>query len=173
VGDAIVAQFIDRKTGIRTELNGKVIEDGSVSNVYMVNTNIPGINKGANASVWESTHFKELLGDAGLAPGEGFVLRSDDGNYKLRIGLQSAYKFEPVYQEGDYGNRRAFFVLRPIFAGTFFKEWIRFWTSLELVSNPPYLLDSYVEVQPRPAIGVRAVESPGASSTLRRLWKAS
>jgi len=94
-------------------------------------------------------------GASGWMPGEGFVLRSDDGNYKLRIGLQSAYKFEPVYQEGDYGNRRAFFVLRPIFAGTFFKEWIRFWTSLELVQNPPYLLDSYVEVQPRPEIGVR------------------
>ena len=57
-------------------------------------------------------------GPSGWTAGEGFVLRSDDGNYKLRIGLQAAYKVEPIYQDGDFRNRRAFFVLRPIFAGT-------------------------------------------------------
>jgi hypothetical protein len=94
-------------------------------------------------------------GQAGWIPSTGFVVRSDDGNYKLRIGLQTGYKFEPVSVDGDFQNRRAFFVLRPIFAGNLFKEWIRYWTSLELASNPPYLLDSYVEVNPIKEVGVR------------------
>jgi hypothetical protein len=94
-------------------------------------------------------------GPSGWTPGEGFILRSDDGNYKLRIGLQAAYKVEPTYQDGDFRDRRAFFVLRPIFAGSLFKPWIRFWTSLELNSNPPFLLDSYVELNPVTEFGVR------------------
>jgi hypothetical protein len=94
-------------------------------------------------------------GPSGWIPDQGFVLRSDDGNYKLRIGLQSAYKFEPRNQAGDFQNRPAFFVLRPIFAGSFWKPWIRFWTSLELASNPPFLLDSYVEINPVDEFGVR------------------
>jgi hypothetical protein len=94
-------------------------------------------------------------GASGWIAGEGFILKSSDNNYKLRVGLQSAYKVEPTYQDGDFQDRRAFFVLRPIFAGTFFKDWIRFWTSLELASNPPYLLDSYVEINPVTEFGIR------------------
>jgi hypothetical protein len=94
-------------------------------------------------------------GQSGWLQGEGFVLRSDDGNYKLRIGLQTAYKVEPIYQDGEFRDRRAFFVLRPVFAGSFLEDWIRFWTSLELNSNPPYVLDSYVEIQPVKEFGIR------------------
>jgi hypothetical protein len=94
-------------------------------------------------------------GDSGFTMGEGFILRSEDNNYKLRIGMQTAYKVEPIYQDGDFRDRRAFFVLRPIFAGSFFKDWIRFWTSLELASNPPYVLDSYVELNPVDEFGLR------------------
>jgi hypothetical protein len=95
------------------------------------------------------------IGPSGWKAGEGFLIRSGDDNYKLRIGLQGAYKFEPLYQDGHPQDRRAFFVLRPIIAGSFYKPWIRFWTSLELASNPPYLLDSYVELQPIDEFGAR------------------
>jgi hypothetical protein len=98
---------------------------------------------------------KAQPGASGWIGGEGFILKSDDDLYRLRIGMQTAYKVEPTYQAGDFQDRRAFFVLRPIFAGNIYKTWIRFWTSLELNSNPPYLLDSYVEVQPMPELGVR------------------
>jgi hypothetical protein len=94
-------------------------------------------------------------GPSGWNPDQGFVLVSQDASYKFRLGLQSAYKFEPVYQEGEFRDRRSFFVLRPIFAGNFYKDWIRFWTSLELNGNPPFLLDSYVEIQPVKAFGAR------------------
>jgi hypothetical protein len=93
-------------------------------------------------------------GPSGWKPGEGFILGSGD-DFKLRIGFQGGYKFEPVYQDGHAQDRRAFFVLRPIMAGNFFKPWIRFWTSLELASNPPYVLDSYVELQPVAEFGAR------------------
>jgi hypothetical protein len=95
------------------------------------------------------------IGPSGWIPDEGFILGSGDGLHKLRIGMQTAYKFEPRYQDGAWRDRRAFFVLRPIFAGNFYKKWIRFWTSLELNSNPPYLLDSYIEVNPINEFGIR------------------
>jgi hypothetical protein len=92
---------------------------------------------------------------AGWIKGKGFVIQSPDAAYRLRIGLQAAYKFEPVYQNGDFINRNTFFVLRPNISGNFLKEWINYWTSFELASNPPYLLDSYVEAMPCKEIGLR------------------
>src|SRR5206468_4250515 len=79
---------------------------------------------------------------AGWIPGTGFVMQSEDAAYRLRVGMQAAYKFEPVFQNGEWTDRNTFFVLRPILSGNFLKEWIHFWTSMELASNPPYLLDS-------------------------------
>ena len=92
---------------------------------------------------------------AGFIPGSGFVIQSEDTAYKLRVGLQAAYKFEPVYRDGTYQNRNTFFVLRPILSGNFFREWIHFWTSMELASNPSYLLDSYIEIFPWKEFGLR------------------
>jgi len=92
---------------------------------------------------------------AGWIPGSGFVLQSEDAAFKLRIGLQAAYKFEPVYQAGSWQERNTFFVLRPSISGNFFKEWIHFWTSFEFAANPPYLLDSYVEIFPYKEFGLR------------------
>ncbi len=70
-------------------------------------------------------------------------------------GCRPATSSSRVYQDGDYQNRNTFFVLRPILSGNFFKEWIHFWTSIELASNPPFLLDSYVEIQPLKEFGLR------------------
>jgi hypothetical protein len=92
---------------------------------------------------------------AGYIPGSGFVIQSEDAAYKLRVGLQAAYKFEPVYRDGTHQNRNTFFVLRPILSGNFFREWIHFWTSMELAANPPYALDSYVEIFPLKEFGLR------------------
>jgi hypothetical protein len=107
----------------------------------------------ASAGVAAAANVKP--GASGWIAGQGFILRSEDDAYKLRIGLQAAYKIEPTYQDGDFRDRRAFFVLRPVFAGNIYKDWIRFWTSIELNSNPPYLLDSYVEIQPIDELGLR------------------
>jgi hypothetical protein len=85
---------------------------------------------------------------AGYVPGTGFVIQSPDAAYRLRVGLVAAYKFEPVYVNGSFQDRNAFFVMRPFLGGNFFKEWIHFWTSFEFASNPPFLLDSYVEIAP-------------------------
>ncbi len=92
---------------------------------------------------------------AGYVPGTGFVMQTEDLAYRLRVGLQAGYKFEPVYQDGSFQNRNTFFVLRPILSGNFFREWIHFWTSFEFASNPPYLLDSFVEIQPLKEFGLR------------------
>ena len=92
---------------------------------------------------------------AGWVKGAGFVIQSEDAKYRLRIGLQAAYKFEPVYQNGEFINRNTFFVLRPSISGNFLEDWIHFWTSFEFASNPPYLLDSYVEATPCKEFGIR------------------
>jgi hypothetical protein len=92
---------------------------------------------------------------AGYFPGEGFALKSTDGQFKLRIGLQAAYRFEPYWLDGEPQNRRTFFVLRPFMEGHVFRDWIRFWTSFEFAANPPYLLDSFIELQPIAEFGAR------------------
>ncbi|MBX5480660.1 MAG: hypothetical protein IRZ16_02250 [Myxococcaceae bacterium] len=95
----------------------------------------------------------------GFTPGKGFRLVSDDGNWSLRVGLQAGYRLQTLITPSTEGEARqptgSFFVVRPRVDGTLFKEWIRFWTSFEFASNPPFLLDSFVEAQPVPYFGVR------------------
>jgi hypothetical protein len=88
---------------------------------------------------------------------KGFAVSSDDGHYKLGVGLQSAYKLEPVWTDGGAASRTAFPFLRPRLYGNVFRPWISFWTSLELASpGSPFLLDSYVDLQPWKVLGLRA-----------------
>ncbi|RYZ36370.1 MAG: hypothetical protein EOO71_32085 [Myxococcaceae bacterium] len=88
--------------------------------------------------------------------GKGFAVASDDGNYRLGAGLQAAYKLEPVWEDGEAKSRTAFPFLRPRIEGNVYRPWIRFWTSLELASPlAPFLLDSYVDVQPWKTAGLR------------------
>lgn len=70
-GDSIVGQFLERRTGVKTKLG----DDGVVTSLFVVNTNIAGVDKGINASMFEGTHVRQLMGDAGLNRGDGFVLR--------------------------------------------------------------------------------------------------
>ncbi|MCY1035013.1 porin [Corallococcus sp. BB11-1] len=87
---------------------------------------------------------------------KGFAIASDDGNYRLGAGLQSGYKLEPVWQDGESKSRTAFPFLRPRIYGNVYRPWISFWTSLELASPlAPYVLDSYVDLQPWKVAGVR------------------
>ena len=82
----------------------------------------------------------------------------------MRIGLVGGYKFEPTYSDGAWQQRPTFFVLRPFLGGNFFREWIHFWTSVEFASNPPYLLDSYVELAPSKCSGFASASSSRRSS---------
>lgn len=92
-------------------------------------------------------------GVAGWYP--GFAIKSRDGKFKLRLGLQAAYRFEPYWRDGESQDRKTFFVLRPILEGHVFEKWIKFWTSFEFAANPPFLLDSYIELQPKKEFGAR------------------
>ncbi len=107
------------------------------------------------AQTGEAGDTSAPAGVAGYFPGEGFAIKSLDDEFKLRVGLQAAYRFEPYWRDGDSQNRRTFFVLRPFLEGHVFRKWIRYWTSFEFAGNPPYLLDSFVEIQPEPEIGLR------------------
>ena len=93
---------------------------------------------------------------SGYQPDRGFFLASPDGSYELRIGFVGGYKIEPEYNGGSFQDRTEFFVLRPFIEGYVFRRWIRFNTTLELVGNPPYLLNSYVDLRPTQALGLRA-----------------
>jgi Phosphate-selective porin O and P len=103
----------------------------------------------------EEEEGDEILGRAGWKPGTGFVIATDDESYLLRVGLQSGYKAELVRRDGEFQDRVPFFVLRPLITGNLFKPWIQFWTSMELARNPPYLLDSYVDIKPIDEFGLR------------------
>lgn len=92
---------------------------------------------------------------AGYFPGEGFALKSVDDRFELRLGLQGAYRFEPRWRDGQAIDRQPFFVLRPFIEGHLHRKWIRFKSSFEFASNPPFLLASYLEVRPIDEFGVR------------------
>jgi hypothetical protein len=92
---------------------------------------------------------------SGYTPDQGFFLASPDGDYRLRIGWVGGYKVEPDYNDGKFQDRNEFFVLRPFFEGYVFRPWITFKTELELLGNPPYLLNAYFDVRPIPQFGVR------------------
>ncbi len=99
------------------------------------------------------TDTEDKNGVAGWYP--GFAIKSKDDKFKLRIGLNAGYRFEPYWIDGESQNRKTFFVLRPFIEGHIFEDWIRYWTSFEFASNPPYLLDSYIELMPMPEAGLR------------------
>jgi hypothetical protein len=93
--------------------------------------------------------------DAGWDPEGGFILASPDRNYLLRVGFQAGIKAELLVADGDSQNRSGFFVLRPTLSGNIAKPWIRYWFSMELAANPPFILDAYAEIQPWDTFGLR------------------
>jgi hypothetical protein len=88
--------------------------------------------------------------------GEGFRILSDDGEWRLRVGLQGAVAYEPTFLEGQ-SNWNEFRVpfARLRVDGSIFKKWIRYWFSFEFNGFPPFLLDGYVEAQPWAGFGLR------------------
>lgn len=102
----------------------------------------------------ETKPAEEPKPEGGFFPKDGFTLRSSDEAWRARIRLQSFIRAS-VRVNGKAQLANPFMTLRPILEGQLYKKWIRYWTSLELAANPVYLLDSYVEIQPVDAIGVR------------------
>lgn len=109
----------------------------------------------ASASAPATEKTDEVKPEGGFFPKGGFVLRSSDEAFKLRLRLQSAIRAS-VRINGKAQLANPFMTLRPVLEGNLYKKWIRFWTSLELAANPVYLLDSYVEIEPVPEFGIRA-----------------
>jgi hypothetical protein len=82
------------------------------------------------------------------------VLRSEDEeSFRLKIGLAAAYRASVTFNPSAQ-VRNPFFALRPSLSGNIYKKWITFYTQLELVGNPPFLLDSLVQVQPWDELGI-------------------
>jgi hypothetical protein len=89
--------------------------------------------------------------------GEGFRIKSPDGNWSLRVGLQAAFSYQPIFRDG--ANNWSNFVLnyvRPRINGTLFRPWFQYWCSFEFKQFPPFLLDCYVEPKPWSFFGLRA-----------------
>ena len=109
-----------------------------------------------SAAVAEDATTQEAPKSAGYDPGAGFILRSPNDNYRLRIGLQGAYRFEPRYLNGVAQDRDSIFSARPSLGGNVVRPWITFLTTTELAANPPYLLFAYLDIRPIHAFGIRA-----------------
>ncbi|MBZ4407767.1 OprO/OprP family phosphate-selective porin [Myxococcus sp. XM-1-1-1] len=92
---------------------------------------------------------------AGHVPGEGFRLKSEDGAYLLRVALQAALKADLNWTQEGTLLQSSFGVLRPSLRGNVVRPWMRYWLSLELSRDSPYVLDAFVEVQPWEALGLR------------------
>ncbi len=84
----------------------------------------------------------------GYAPGEGFRLRSEDGNYVLRISLQAGFKVEPAWNEGDHVMDGTFPFLRPMIRGNMVREWLNYRLSFEAADGEPFVLDAFIDLTP-------------------------
>lgn len=84
----------------------------------------------------------------GYAAGEGFRLRSEDGDYVLRLALQGAFAAEPTWTDGNFKVDSPIKVLRPVFRGNLVEPWIGYWVSIELSRETPFLLDGYFDLHP-------------------------
>lgn len=87
-------------------------------------------------------------GFAGHVPGKGFRIESADGNYVLRLALQSAFAIEPVWHGGSSEFDSAIKVLRPSLRGNLVEPWVGYWVSVEFSQGTPFLLDGYFDLHP-------------------------
>ncbi len=88
-------------------------------------------------------------------PGEGFRLKSADGNYLLRIGLTAALKFEPAWTDGDADVRGSLARVRPALRGNFYKPWIHYLVAWELAAPSAFLTAASLEATPWDEFGAR------------------
>ena len=88
--------------------------------------------------------------------GEGFRIQSPDGNWRLRIGLQMAAFYQPLFvATGNDWSNFGFDYVRPHISGNLFRPWLEYWCSFEFKGFPPFLLDCYVEARPWKFFGIR------------------
>jgi hypothetical protein len=95
---------------------------------------------------------------AAWVKGEGFRIQSADGNWKLRVGLQLAFDYEPRWADSIGWNWSNFLLpyVRPRINGTLLRPWIEYWCSLEFRQFPPFLLDCMFDIRPWKFFGIRA-----------------
>ncbi|HVZ35990.1 MAG TPA: porin [Polyangiaceae bacterium] len=96
----------------------------------------------------------------GWYPDQGFAIRSPDEAFMLHVGLQAGFRIEPYWNNGKSQDRRTLLMFRPVLEGSVFREWFRFRGSFEFAQNPPYLVDAYVELQPRAEFRLRIGQQP-------------
>jgi hypothetical protein len=87
--------------------------------------------------------------------GEGFRMKSADGNYLLRVGLTAALKLEPARTEGDAEVRGSLAFVRPSIRGNFYKPWFHYSVAWELAAPSAFLLAANVEATPWDEFGAR------------------
>lgn len=110
VGDAVVAKFLARRTGIKTSLQ----EAASAIDVFVVDSTIRGIEGGAHGTIWGSTHINQLVEDNDLRAGDGFVLRLAEVDRKTRFKkfffkkLEAAELAEEMADKGLGGEEAKF-----------------------------------------------------------------
>lgn len=87
-GDAIVAQFRNRKTGIKTKHSKSDDDLACVSEVLIVNSTIPDVKPGELRSLWEGMHVRQYMDEWQLQRGEGFLVRFAEtkGKFKSFFG---------------------------------------------------------------------------------------
>jgi hypothetical protein len=88
--------------------------------------------------------------------GDRFELTDGEGRYRLDLGLIADLKMEPILVGTTWQNRQAISAMRPSLSGSLYRPWLTYLVSEELASNPPYLLDAYVDAAWSPELGFTA-----------------
>jgi hypothetical protein len=93
---------------------------------------------------------------AAWVKGDGFRIESHDGNWRLRVALQVAPVYQPLFfPSGNDWSNFGFTYVRPRIDGSLLRPWLQYWCSLELRDFPPFLLDCWIEAKPWSFFGLR------------------
>lgn len=91
-----------------------------------------------------------------VSPDEGLSVRSTDGNFLLRLGIQSQFRYELRVRDGDVDttsfNAQ---MVRPQLRGHVFRPWITYFVQAEVAGTGARMLDYQIDVQPWPWLGLR------------------
>lgn len=91
---------------------------------------------------------------AAYVPGEGFRIRSESGDYVLRLSLLSGFKYEPVWTNGRPATNGLLAFVWPAVAGSIYKPWLRYAVAFELAAPTPFLVIANVDATPWDLFGV-------------------
>jgi hypothetical protein len=100
-GDAIVGQFVSRKTGIKTQMSKDDTDLANITRCLVVNSTIPDVKPGDIGAIFEGGHVRQIMDEWHLTPGEGFLLRFAETKGRFKKFFAKKLTAEELGEEAE------------------------------------------------------------------------